>query len=77
MNKSKIIDGKIELMRFFAALMIMCDHMGAIGLKDLERPFRGTWIYTEFFLILSGYFTAKHFAAPLCGAAKQPCRFAI
>lgn len=62
--KHMLRDGKIELMRFLASLMIMCDHMGIIGLKELNRPFRGTWIYVEFFLILSGFFTANHFAKP-------------
>ena len=62
MNRTKLREGKIELMRFLAILMIMCDHMGTIGLKELDRPFTGTWIYVEFFLILSGYFTASHFS---------------
>ena len=39
----------------------MCDHFGQIGLGDLQRPFTGTWLYVEFFLILSGFLTAKHF----------------
>ena len=61
MSNVKTKDGKIELMRFLACLMIMSDHMGTLGLKNLERPFRGTWVYVEFFLILSGFFHRKTF----------------
>ena len=70
MSKVKTRDGKIELMRFCACLMIMSDHMHTLGLKDLPRPFRGTWVYVEFFLILSGFFTAKHFASGTAGENK-------
>lgn len=55
-------DGKIELLCFLGILFIMCDHMGHIGLGELKRPFTGTWVYVEFFLILSGFMTAKHFS---------------
>ena len=57
-------DGKIELLRFLAILFIMSDHMGHLGLKDLSRPFTGTWVFVEFFLFLSGFLTAKHFDKP-------------
>ncbi len=70
MSNVKTKDGKIELMRFLACLMIMSDHMGTLGLKNLERPFRGTWVYVEFFLILSGFFTAKHFINRTSGENK-------
>ena len=35
--------------------------MHHIGCGDMVRPFMNNWIYVEFFLILSGFFTAKHF----------------
>ena len=54
-------NGIIELFRFLGIAFIMCDHFGQIGLGDLARPFTGTWVYVEFFLILSGFLTAKHF----------------
>lgn len=54
-------DGKIELMRFYGILTIMCGHLSSIGLGELERPFKSNWIFVEFFFILSGFFAAKHF----------------
>ena len=56
-------NGVIEIFRFLGIAFIMCDHFRQIGLKDLPRPFTGTWVYVEFFLILSGFLTAKHFYA--------------
>ncbi len=54
-------DGKIEMMRFYAIITIMCGHFRVIGLSDLERPFAKTWIFVEFFFIISGFFAAKVF----------------
>ena len=34
----------------------------------MERPFADTWIYVEFFLILSGFMTARHF----CREGNEP-----
>lgn len=53
-------NGMIEIWRFVAAIMIMLCHL-YFGEKGLY-PFCETWIFVEFFFILSGYFTAKHFA---------------
>lgn len=60
MNKAKVRDGRIELMRFVASIFIMIGHMGYINCSK-TRPFEGAWFYVEFFLILTGYFTARHF----------------
>lgn len=49
-NRSRNVD----LCRFIAAIIIMTYH-----LKSYE-PFHG-WIYVEFFLIITGYYTSKHF----------------
>lgn len=54
-------DARIELLRFVAAVFIMIGHMGAFGC-GFKRPFRENWFYVEFFLMLTGYFTARHFA---------------
>lgn len=51
--------GFIDIIRFIAALLIMAHHMYNIGLQ--YYPFWDCWIYTEFFLLITGYFTAKHF----------------
>ena len=67
-------DGKIELLRFMGIIFIMCDHMGHIGLGELKRPFTGTWVYVEFFLMLSGFMTAKHFME---GGTSQESSFSI
>ena len=54
-------NGIIELFRFLGIVFIMCGHFRQIGLTGLPRPFADTWLYVEFFLILSGFLTAKHF----------------
>ncbi len=60
-------DARIELLRFVAAVFIMIGHMGAFGC-GFKRPFTENWFYVEFFLMLTGYFTARHFALPAQGA---------
>lgn len=57
MNKSR--SGNVELARFIAALMIMIFHQHYIYIPD--RSCLDAWIYVEFFLIITGYYTAKHF----------------
>ncbi len=49
----------VELLRFMAALLIMGRHIYHIGI--LDHPFYDCWIYVEFFLLITGYFTARHF----------------
>ena len=51
--------GCIDIIRFIGALLIMAHHMYNIGLQ--YYPFWDCWIYTEFFLLITGYYTAKHF----------------
>lgn len=52
----------VDLWKFIASIMIMYHHLFHLG-----HPFNGkfhgefTWIYVEFFYILTGYFTYKHF----------------
>ena len=45
----------IELIRFVAAILIMCGHASL-------NIFQTTWVYVELFLIITGYYTASHFA---------------
>ena len=56
-------DSSIELLRFLASMFIVCGHMYYIELGDVRRPFADSWYYVEFFLILSGFFTAKRFSS--------------
>ena len=48
--------GKIELMRFLGAVLIMNAHFGY-----QDRPFQLSWFFVEFFYIITGYFTMRHF----------------
>ena len=49
----------IEIWRFVASLLIMATHMYHFGIDNYY--FRETWIFVEFFLIITGYYTAVHF----------------
>ena len=52
--------GDIELLRFIAAVAIMLYHSKFY--LDLPRlRLGGGWIFVEFFFMLTGYFTARHF----------------
>lgn len=52
--------GMIEVWRFLFMLLIMAHHMYHLGLKG-GYLFRGAWVYVEFFFILTGGFTLRHF----------------
>jgi len=54
-NRNKDVD----LWRFIAILIIMAHHLYILGIK--EYPFYDGWIYVEFFLIITGYYTLSHF----------------
>lgn len=47
----------VDFCRFIAALMIMLCHLDLIGLAQYP-----TYMFVDFFFILSGYFTLNHFA---------------
>lgn len=57
MNK----EGKIELYRFLACLFIMMGHYLYYVLPNLELPFVVSYQFVEFFFMVTGYFTARHF----------------
>ncbi len=79
MNEHK--NGKVEILRFLAALMIMDGHMGILLGEEISRPFRLTWFYVEFFFLLTAILTAKHFdreeslSLPLEGRVKEALRY--
>lgn len=54
-------DCKIEALRFIAAIFIMAGHIYGGLVYEGNFPFPAAWYYVEFFLILTGFFTAKHF----------------
>lgn len=52
----------VDMWRIIFTVVIMRHHLYLIGL-DGAYPFSTGWLATEFFFILSGYYTAKHFAS--------------
>ena len=49
----------VDVARFIAALVIMTHHL---NITDIQNTlFGGGWIYVEFFCIITGYYTARHF----------------
>lgn len=69
MNANTMIDrekwknklGSVELTRFIAMLIIMAHHVYILGYNKGEYPFYLGWMWVDFFFILTGYYTAKHF----------------
>ena len=51
--------GIIDLWKFIVAMVIMAHHLYVIVGGWL--PWRGGWIYCEFFYIITGYYTCRHF----------------
>ena len=51
--------GNVDCARFIAAVLIMAHHSYHVGLE--KYPFHEAWIYVEFFLLITGYYTAKHY----------------
>jgi len=55
----KLRSGNVDLAKFVAAVLIMSHHIYHIGVDN--APFSDCWIYVEFFLYITGYYTAKHY----------------
>lgn len=51
-------NGIIDLSKFIAALIIMEHHRSILG----NYQFKDGWIFVEFFAMITGYLTMKHFA---------------
>ncbi len=49
-------NGMVDIYRLIFILLIMTHHLYISG------PFESAWIYVEFFFILTGYYTMKHYA---------------
>lgn len=54
----------VDLWKFIAAVMIMIHHLYYLSpaFEGKDYPGYFAWIYVEFFFILTGYFTYRHFA---------------
>ena len=54
----------VDLWKFIAAVMIMVHHLYEVAPVFENRDYPGyfSWIYVEFFFILTGYFTYRRFA---------------
>lgn len=55
-------NGIIELLRFVFAVTVVMVHTHGLRPESANYPFCGGYIAVEFFLILSGYYTALRFA---------------
>ena len=53
-------NGLIDISRFLMSIYIMTGHMNTIGFTD-TWPFSANGIVVEFFLILTGWYTAEHY----------------
>lgn len=51
--------GNVDLARFIASIFIMTAHLCIMDFSNYYL--HDSWIYVEFFLLLTGYYTAKHF----------------
>lgn len=63
-NSKNIRMAIVDLWKFIAAVMIMIHHLYYLSpaFEGKDYPGYFSWIYVEFFFILTGYFTYRHFA---------------
>ena len=54
-------NAEIDVWRFLAALMIMWHHLYVTGIESAAYKFHDGHIYVEFFFLITGYYTARHF----------------
>ncbi|MBR0481178.1 MAG: acyltransferase, partial [Firmicutes bacterium] len=52
--------GNVDIAKFIAAMIIMTHHLYIIGASD--NPYHDGWVYVEFFFMVTGYYTARHFS---------------
>ncbi len=60
MAKGNGKNGLIDIYKLLFAIVIMTGHSVNVGMKP-PFPFAGVGIFVEFFYLLTGYFTCKHF----------------
>ena len=56
----------IDFLKFVACFAIISTHLFNLGIEWGTYPFSLGWVFVEFFLIITGYFTTLHFL-PLLG----------
>ena len=54
-------EGKIEIYRFLACIFIMIGHYVFYMHSELSIPFTVSFQFVEFFFLITGFFTARHF----------------
>lgn len=57
----KVRSGNADILKFIAALMLMQHHVYHIGIAVGTYPFYDAWIMVEMFLMITGFYTARHF----------------
>lgn len=75
MNEKANVSGRmgmVDCWRFIFSILVMTHHLHVFGLKAGEYPFYFAWIYVEFFFVLTGYYTTRHFAGLLQNEDKTP-----
>lgn len=68
-------NGMIDLFRFVYALLIMTHHTYLFGREGY--PFSGAWVFVEFFFMLTGALTAKHFFDMRELDSKEAAKYAL
>mgnify|MGYP003282444845 FL=1 len=61
-NNNREYLGSVDIVRFLMALLIMSHHLYLLGYKDDWRGI-SCWIWVDYFFMLTGYFSIRHFAA--------------
>ena len=54
-------NAEIDMWRFFASLIIMWHHLYTTGMDSSYYRFHDGDLFVEFFFLITGYYTAKHF----------------
>ncbi len=52
--------GNVDFAKFIASMLIVAHHIYHLGISGY--PFHEAWVYVEFFLLITGFYTAKHFS---------------
>ena len=52
--------GSVDIVRFLMMLLIMCHHLYLLGYSE-NYPGYSCWAWVDYFFILTGFFTMRHF----------------